>query len=314
MSITADRNNLTMTTPLDSEVRASADVNMQSTDTMRLTAVTDGVLQAVNNIGMEFSAHAGHIEMLADSNEDITWTTPADYHVQSGDQVSITASDDITFTATNGAFDMHGDAGLGYYVRNGDLQMTASDNIHVTSAENEYINVASGFENNWTAQAGAISITSLDAGDQLETPVDHAADQTGIAMRTERDDVLFQALDGSIHYLSSGRVQFQADGTNNNIGGSDVDGIFLVAPEIDSLSTHETVWDAEGTVRIGANTNPIVTIEAGGDARASGVTITSEGGANISTQQDFLVTSAGDFGTASVLESDFVVSGDVTIS
>lgn len=314
VSITADRNNLTMTTPLDSEVRASANINMRSTDSMRLTAVTDGVLQAVNNIGMEFSVHSGHIEMLADSNEDITWTTPDDYHVQSGDQVSITASDDITFTATNGDFDMHGDTGLGYFVRNGDLQMTASDNIHVTSAENEYINVESGLENNWTAQAGAISITSLDAGDQLETPVDHAADQTGIAMRTERDDVVFQAVDGSIHYLSTGRIQFQSDGTNNNIGGSDVDGIFLVAPEIDSLSTHETIWDAEATVRIGANTNPIVTIEAGGDARANGVTITSEGGANISTQQDFLVTSAGDFGTASVLESDFVVSGDVTIS
>jgi len=288
------------TTNKNTELQASAVIDTLAGKEINLvsSAAVSKFPQEDYHLGFEFSAEAGSISTQANAGFPIHFLG-RNFDFTSAEQTYFRASDAIPITSTAGKFISIGETGLYYTVENGDLNLDASSNILTQSAKNFDIRVVSGLDSTWNAMGQ--NFTSLAGIDTI--------------LRSERLDTTFQTLDntGDISISGGGQVRFQSDGTDDSVGGTNVDGIYLDAPNINSFSEDRTVSEAEVLYTVGLQTRPIINLVGGGDAEFRGVQFTAEGNIDQTIGQNFLINSQGSFLVNTNKDADYLATGATNI-
>jgi len=278
------------------ELRAYSNITFSAATSIFLTSLEP--IQHTNGRAFEFSSNSGHIEILADSDSNIDYTAAGEFYIQSAETTSQYGNLGVYYNAFTGEYLAASKTGIKLMVQNGDLNVNASESIITSSGRNWDIFVTSGQNLFWNALTKNIDVATAE----------------NATIRTERKNVLFQTEVGNIFMDSTGQIRFESDGTDDNPGGSGVDGTFVIAPNIDVYATDKVVVESEGHVTIGANTKPIVKIEAGGDAAASGVEISAEGNVHFTIQEDVSITSGGNLYMAALKQFDMKTLGSISIT
>ena len=280
----------------NTEFRASSNINLSAATNIYLTS--NRPITKSNGRAFEFAASSGAINVFADSDSNINWIAGGDIYTQSAETTTQFGDLGIFYTAQTGHYLAASKTGIKLVVENGDMNFNASDSINFSSGNNWDIFVSSGQSSFWEAQSKNIAFS--------------AAENTTI--RTERNNVLFQTEEGNIFIDSTGQIRFQADGTNSNPGGSNVDGVFVIAPNIDVNAKDKAIIESEAYVTIGANTNPVVKFEAGGSAASIGVEMTAVGNVHFTIQEDVNINSGGNLFMEAAKQFDLQTVGSISIT
>ena len=294
----ADEASITFDTNANTELQATQSIHTLVGQKIRLTSTAPIDPQHPDLLSFEFSALEGNIVSRANASNPILFEGN-DFDLTSNEDTYFLSSDNLPILTQTGGFRTDSNTGIYLNVDGGDIDMTASDSISVTSAKNFDTRITAGNNLFVTASNGDMSFTS-----GIDTII-----------RTDQQDILIRTADpnGDIFINSSGEIRFQADGTDDNIGASNVDGIFVDAPMIETYALDDTVFDAEESFTIGANTRPIITFEAGGNIVNYGVIFTSEGNINQEIGGNFQINTQGSTVFDTRRDLDFTATGGITI-
>jgi hypothetical protein len=289
-NIIADEGSVSLVAQLnDVTIAAGKDFDVQTTRNASFVAQGQVTLQSTqritdpNNVALEFGSDSGDLKIAAQGLPSvIAWTSAADTAIEAGGAIGITANTDFSVTATTGYIQLAGAAGATVNITDGELTLRGQQNVLVQSSRNSNIGIVGGQDQRWSANGGQFS---------------HVA-KAEYVMRTTTGDLVLQSKSSSGDVLVSGinNIAFQADGTDNTVGGGGIDGIFINAQNIDMSARNTQVWEVLGSVIVGSRSNARVAIETGGDTTNNrGFTSTSEGNTVYTTQQSVTADAAYGF-------------------
>lgn len=268
---------VTFTTNENTELQSSDKISVLAGKAVSFIS-TDAIISEDNKLSFEFEALEGNILTMAVVNQPI-YFEGNNFDLSSNEEMYLISSDDMPYITNNGGINVLSNTGIYLTVDGGDLDFNASDEIFITSAENYDIRIESGDDMTFIAQNGEIDFESI-----IDTQI-----------RAKTGNILFQTKDsnGDITIDSEGEIRFQSDGTDDNIGASQVDGIFIEAPQIQAFASDDIIMDAGTLFTVGENTRPIISFEAGGSSTSPGVRFNSEGNINQVIGANFLISSNG---------------------
>lgn len=302
----AGGNNATFTTAQGNILLQSntGNVELISTTTFTQNSTLGAVSFTSSNSSasnaIEFSSNSGGINITANSDQNINYNSGTNTTVRSGYSANITAGTFVNFQATKGQFNLVSGDELSYAVDDGNLIFVANQNVTLYTAGYYGVNISSGFDANWIAQTGSISVTTESVSQ----------------MRTDAGNALFQTISptGNVSVTSGASIRVQADSTDNSVASNlGADGIFVSANNINVKTVSAISLDNEGIFTLGYTTTPIISISSGGDLQNPGFSASSYGGISISSPLNFNLKSADQFGTYAADSLQMQTNGQIQV-